>query len=88
MIRVLVWAKPAVMRAGLEAIVLADARLELVGAGSRTAELASALRQFAPDVVLLDAGDTPATRLLTGPPGQNAALAFVVLMDPDRRSDV
>jgi len=88
LIRVLVWAKPAVTRAGLEAIVQGGSRLELAGAGSRTADLFAALREFAPDVVLLDAGDTPIARLLTGLHDPAAAPAFVVLLEPARRSDV
>jgi DNA-binding NarL/FixJ family response regulator len=88
LIRVLVWAKPAVTRAGLEAIVQADPRLELAGAGSRTADLLVSLRQFAPDVVLLDTGDAPITRMLPGFPHPAAAPAYVVLMEPGHRSDV
>jgi DNA-binding NarL/FixJ family response regulator len=89
LIRVLVWAKPAVTRTGLEAIVRGDSRLELAGAGSRTADLVAALRQFAPDVVLLDADDRPIARLLSGLSEPQAATpAFVVLLEPTRRSDV
>jgi DNA-binding NarL/FixJ family response regulator len=85
---VLVWAKPAVTRAGLEAIVQGDSRLELSGAGSRPADLLAALRQFAPDVVLLDVGDLPAARLLPGLSDQAAAPSFVMLLEPTRRSDI
>lgn len=93
LIRVLVWAKPAVMRAGLEAIVQSDSRLELAGAGSRTADLATALRQFAPDAVLLDAADAPVAQLLPGgsfsqQPGLASAPAFVVLLEPGRRNHI
>jgi DNA-binding NarL/FixJ family response regulator len=86
--RVLVWAKPAVTRAGLEAIVQGDSRLELAGPGSRTADLLAALRLFTPDVVLLDAGNSPVARLLPGLSDPSSAPAFVMLMEPARRSDV
>jgi two-component system, NarL family, response regulator YdfI len=88
LIRVLVWAKPPVTRAGLEAIVLADARFEVAGPGSRTADLLSAVRQFAPDVVLLDFADTPIARVLHGLADPAASPAFVALLDTVRRADV
>ncbi len=94
MIRVLVWASPAITRAGLEAIVRADPRFEVVAPGTRSADLSAALRQLTPDVVLLDAGDTPISRLLPGlsdPPAstpQFPSPAFVVLQETMRRTDV
>jgi DNA-binding NarL/FixJ family response regulator len=88
LIRVLVWAKPAVTRAGLEAIVEADARFQVAGAGSRTVDLLAAVRQFAPDVVLLDSPDTPVARVLHGLGDPAASPVFVVLLEPARRIDV
>jgi DNA-binding NarL/FixJ family response regulator len=88
LIRVLVWARSAVTRAGLEAIVQSDTRFELAGAGSRPADLLAALRQFAPDVVLLDVGDTPVSGLLQGVSDPAAPPAFVILLEPARRTDV
>ena len=88
MIRVLVWAKPAVTRAGLEAIVQADPRFEVAGAGSRPADLLSAVRQCVPDVVLLDAGDSPISRLPAAPGDTGTAPAFVALLETPRRIDV
>jgi DNA-binding NarL/FixJ family response regulator len=76
------------MRAGLEAIVQGDSRLELSGAGSRTADLLTALRQFAPDVVLLDAGDKAAARLMPGISGPAPVPPFVLLLEPAHRSDI
>jgi len=64
LIRVLVWAKPAITRAGLEAIVHADTRFEVAGPASRSADLMAALREFAPDVLLIDLADTPIARIL------------------------
>ena len=88
MIRVLVWSKSAITRAGLEAIVQGDVRFELAGAGFRPADLLAALRQFAPDVVLLDAGDAPISRLLPGASDPSTAPAFVILLEPARRADI
>jgi DNA-binding NarL/FixJ family response regulator len=88
LIRVLVWAKQAVTRAGLEAIVRADSRLELAGAGSRTADLLTALRQFDPDVVLLDAGETTISRMLPHLSEPAIAPAYVVLLEPAHRADI
>jgi DNA-binding NarL/FixJ family response regulator len=73
-IRVLVWAKSRIARAGLEAIVQADARFELAGAGNRPADLAVAVRQFAPDVVLVDGEETEtARRIAAAAPGRGMA---------------
>lgn len=55
MTRVLVWAKSAITRAGLEALVRADARFELCDAGDHPSDPLRALRLLAPDVLLLDA---------------------------------
>ena len=88
MIRVLVWAKPAITRAGLEAIVHADPRFEVAGAASRSTDLLSALRECAPDVLLLDLADSSITRLLPGFSDQPAAPAVVVLVDSMTRSAV
>jgi len=88
LIRVLVWAKPAITRAGLEAIVQADARFEVAGVGSRTADLLSGLRQYTPDVVLLDVADKPIARLLPGFAEPAASPAFVILLEPPRRVEV
>jgi DNA-binding NarL/FixJ family response regulator len=88
LIRVLVWAKSAITRAGLEAIVQGDSRFELLGAGGRTADLLTALRLFAPDVVLLDAGEAPISRMPPGISDPSSAPAFVMLLDPARRFDV
>ena len=93
MIRVLVWARPAITRAGLEAIVRADPRFEVTGLGVRNADLSTALRQLTPDVVLLDVAETPAPRLLPVLSDRPAcpaftAPAFVVLLEGARRADL
>jgi two-component system, NarL family, response regulator YdfI len=88
LIRVLVWAKPAVTRAGLEAIVRADPRFELAGTAARPADLLAAMRQFAPDVVLFDAAGVRIPRLPSEPGKPGAAPVFVVLLDHPRRTEV
>jgi DNA-binding NarL/FixJ family response regulator len=88
LIRVLVWAKSAITRAGLEAIVQADPRFLLDAPGSRPADLLTTLREFAPDVVLLDPADTPLARLLPGFADQPGAPAILVLLETMRRADV
>ena len=88
MIRVLVWAKPAVTRAGLEAIVQADPRFELAGAAGRPADLVAAMRQLGPDVVLLDAAGGRIPRLTSEPGKPGAAPGLVVLLDHPRRTEI
>ncbi len=88
MIRVLVWARSAITRAGLEAIAQADPRFEVTAPGTRSPDLLSAMRESAPDVVLIDLADTPISRLLPGFSDQPSAPAAVVLLDSLRRSDV
>ncbi len=88
MIRVLVWAKSAITRAGLEAIVQADARFEVAGAGGRSADLLSALRELAPDVLLLDLADSTISRVLPGFADQPVAPAVVVFVDSMTRLGV
>jgi DNA-binding NarL/FixJ family response regulator len=60
LIRVLVWAKSAIARAGLEAIVQADERFSIARAEG---DLLASMRACAPDVVLLDGSDSGAARL-------------------------
>ena len=88
MIRVLVWAKSAITRAGLEAIVRADPRFAIAENVGRTADLLSAMRESAPDVVLLDTFDTSIARGLAGVSTLAAAPALVALVDSMRRADI
>ena len=88
MIRVLVWAKSAIARAGLESIVEADSRFQVAGPGSRSADLLSALRECAPDVVLLDLAGTSLARALPGYSDQPAPPAIVVLLENMQRADL
>jgi DNA-binding NarL/FixJ family response regulator len=57
LIRVLVSAKSAITKAGLEALVRANARFEVAGDGYRDGDLVRATRKHAPDVVLLEVSD-------------------------------
>ena len=63
MIRVLVWAKSTIARAGLEAIVQADERFSIARAERDSGDLLALMRACSPDVVLLDGSDSGATRL-------------------------
>jgi DNA-binding NarL/FixJ family response regulator len=88
LIRVLVWAKAAIMRAGLEALVCADARFEVVASDRRSASLQTIVRELAPDVVLLYGGDEPIPPVLTEVLCNDDAPSAVVLVDQVRRVDV
>ena len=88
MIRVLVWARSGITRAGLEAIVQADSRFELSASNGRTADLFSAMRELSPEVVLLDLSETSIARVLPPMKDQPAAPAVVALIDSVRRTDV
>ena len=88
MIRVLVWARSGITRAGLEAIVQADSRFELSASNGRTADLFSAMRELGPEVVLLDLSETSIARVLPPMKDQPAAPAVVALIDSVRRTDV
>jgi NarL family two-component system response regulator YdfI len=86
LIRVLVWAKSRIARAGLEAIVQADPRFELAGAGNRSTDVPAAVRQFAPDVVLVDGEEAEVARKVAAVrPGQGPAV--VGLVDGLRRAE-
>jgi DNA-binding NarL/FixJ family response regulator len=84
LIRVLVVAKSGITRAGLEAIVSADARFEIAGPGSRHADPLSAIREFTPDVVLLDSDESSLGPFSEEP----AAPALVVMVENPRRADI
>ncbi len=88
MIRVLVWAKSAITRAGLEAIVRADPRFEIAENPARAADLLSAMRESAPDAVLIDTSDTSIARGLPSVSALPAAPALVALIDSARRADI
>jgi DNA-binding NarL/FixJ family response regulator len=88
LIRVLVWAKSAVTRAGLEAIVRADPRFEIAPNVGRIADMHSAMRESAPDAVLVDTSDASIARGLPGVSAPLAAPVVVALVDSIRRADI
>ena len=88
MIRVLVWARSGITRAGLEAIVQADPRFELASGGGRSADLLTAMRELAPEVVLLDLSETSITRVLPSLRDQPITPGLVALIDTIPRGDV
>ena len=59
MIRVLVEAKPAIVRAGLESVVHGDPRFALVGEGYRDGDALHSIRKHNPEVLLLDSPALP-----------------------------
>ena len=88
MIRVLVSAKSAITRAGLETFVRADARFEVVGQGYRDGDLGRLLREHSPDVVLLEYGDTIVSQSLPSFLHDAGAPAFVLLVANLTRADL
>lgn len=88
MIRVLVWAKSAIMRAGLESLVGADSRFEVAKAERHTADLLTKVRELAPDVVLLDGAEGVNATLLGELSGAPDTPQTVVLLESVRRAEV
>lgn len=86
MIRVLVSAKSAIVRAGLESLVTADSRFEVVGEGYRDGDVLRAARENSPDVVLVETADISAQTLTAI--HQPGAPAFVLLLDPPTRGEL
>ncbi len=87
MIRVLVWAKSAITRAGLEALVHADARFEVCDAESHRADPIRTVRSLAPDVVLLEAPEVATLSPFLAAAGHSGA-QLVVLTDDLNRSQI
>jgi DNA-binding NarL/FixJ family response regulator len=87
-IRVLVWARSGITRAGLEAIVQADPRFELAANDGHTADLLSAVRELVPEVLLLDLPEGSIARVLPAMKDQPAGPTVVALIDSIRRTDV
>jgi len=85
LIRVLVVAKSAIIRAGLEAMLRDDARFEVTSGGYRDGNLIRAARERTPDVVLLDATEPPHS--LPDHLHQPGAPSLVVLVGNVTRSE-
>jgi DNA-binding NarL/FixJ family response regulator len=76
------------MRAGLEALLCADSRFEIVGKPGRATDLVSAIRGAKPDVVLLEASESDARAVIPESPALRAGPALVVLTGTAERSEV
>jgi len=92
LIRVLVWAKSAIVRAGLETIVRADERFAIAradrGPGDHSGDLLTLVRNTAPDVVLLDGSDAGTSRFTSESPAEFDGPAFVVLVENPTRGEL
>jgi DNA-binding NarL/FixJ family response regulator len=88
LIRVLVWAKSAIARAGLEAIVKADERFAITRVDRDSRDLLTLVRNGAPDVVLLDGSDTGASRVSSESLQETDGPAFVVLVENPTRGEL
>lgn len=88
MIRVLVWARSTITRAGLEALLRADGRFEVAHAERPAADLMTSVRALAPDVVLLDGGDGGNVALWAELRSAPDAPEAVVLLENVRRAEV
>jgi DNA-binding NarL/FixJ family response regulator len=86
--RVLLWAKSAVMRAGLDAIVRADHRFEVAATQQRSADLQTIVHESAPDVVLLEVTDEFNPAVLADLLGAVDAPSAVALVGHARRADI
>lgn len=84
MIRVLVSAKSGITRAGLESVLRADPRLSLVAEGYRDGNLTRIVREFTPDVVLLDSLERSVPDLLHAPGGP----AVIALVEDMSRKEI
>jgi DNA-binding NarL/FixJ family response regulator len=88
LIRVLVWAKSAIARAGLEAIVQADARFAIARPKRESSDLLALVRACAPDVVLLDGADSGPVRLPAELLQEFDGPAAVVLVENPTRGEL
>lgn len=77
MIRVLIAAPSAILRAGLESIVRSSPALELAGSAADLASVEAVVAREQPDVVLADIEFAPGE----GPPELSSAAAVVLLVD-------
>jgi DNA-binding NarL/FixJ family response regulator len=88
LIRVLVWAKSAIMRAGLESLVRADSRFEVASSERHAGDLLTSVRELAPDVVLLDGGNGINAALWAESWSTPEAPEAVVLLESVQRAEV
>jgi two-component system, NarL family, response regulator YdfI len=88
LIRVLVKAKSAVTRAGLETLVRGDPRFALVGEGYRDGDILRAFREYTPEVLLLDLPSAALPQNLQAILHQPGAPAIVMLIANLARSEL
>lgn len=88
MIRVLVWAKSAIARAGLEAIVQADPRFVIARPDSGSTDMLALIRAGVPDLLLLDGSDAGPPRLPAELLHEIDGLAVVVLVENPTRGEL
>ena len=88
MIRVLVWSKSAIVRAGLESMVQADARFAIARAERDSSDLLSLVRASVPNVVLLDGSDSEAARMLAKLLQELEGPSVVVLLENPKRGEL
>lgn len=88
MIRVLVEAKSAVTRAGLESLVRGDPRFTLAGEGYRDGDLLRALHEHTPEVVLLNSSSALLPQSLQAVLHEPGAPALVLLVANLVRSEL
>lgn len=88
MIRVLVEAKSAITRAGLETLVRGDPRFEVVGEGYRDGDVLRAVRECAPELLLLDSPSAALPQSLRAMLHQPGAPAIVLLVANPIRAEL
>ena len=88
MTRVVVSAKSAITRAGLEALLRADARFEVVGEGRRAADFIRVAIDVSADVILIDGADQELFSILAHSTHQIGSPAVVLLMHDPTRNEI
>jgi DNA-binding NarL/FixJ family response regulator len=88
LIRVLVAAHSAITRAGLETLVRGDSRFAVVGEGYRYGDVSRAVREWGPEVVLLDSSDAAIPQSLQILLHQPDAPAIVLLVANTVRAEL
>jgi NarL family two-component system response regulator YdfI len=88
LIQVLVEAQSAITRAGLEAAVRSDPRFKPVGEGYRDGDLLRAIREYTPDLILLDSVSGALPPSLRGALHQPGAPALVLLIANPVRAEL
>ena len=88
MTRVLVIASSLAARVGLETILREDPRIAIVGEGSRAGDTTQLVRQFHPEVLVMESGDASAALKLQGAMQGMGAPAVVLMTSTLGRSEL